>query len=159
MVTPDLFRQVMSNWGSGVTIVTTADSSGNPYGLTVSSFASVSLDPLLVLVCIDNRLTGMQHFKDSRQFGVSILTESQEDVSRLFARKGTERPPELYFRGKAGVPLVRGSLAALECETIATYPGGDHSIFLGQVQELDLLEAKQGAKPLLYFRGGYQRLP
>ena len=157
MVTADIFRQVMSNWASGVTVVT-ADGGGTPYGLTVSSFASVSLDPLLILVCLDNRLSGLQNFKDSKHFGVSILSESQQEVSRLFAKKGTERPEDLYFTGKIGVPLIRGALAVLECETVATYPGGDHTIFLGQVRALEVLKGEQGAKPLLYFRGGYQRM-
>jgi len=158
MVTPDIFRSVMSNWGSGVTVVTT-NADGIPYGLTVSSFASVSLDPVLVLVCLDNRLSGLHHFKESKRYGVSILGASQEDVSRLFAKKGTERPSELYFKGKTGVPLLHGSLAVLECETVATYPGGDHTIFLGEVKSLEVLEGKHAAKPLLYFRGAYHRLP
>ena len=136
----------------------TANGEGTPYGLTVSSFASVSLDPVLILVCLDNRLSGLQYFKDSKHFGVSILSESQQDVSRLFAKKGTERSADLYFNGKSGVPLIKGSLAVLECETVATYPGGDHIIFLGQVRALEVLKEEQGAKPLLYFRGGYQRM-
>ena len=158
MVTPDLFRSVMSNWGSGVTVVTT-DADGIPYGLTVSSFASVSLDPVLVLVCLDNRLSGLHHFKESKRFGVSILSASQEEVSRLFAKKGTDRPNDLYFQGKTGVPLLRNSLAVLECDSVAEYAGGDHTIFLGQVRSLDVLEGKNAAKPLLYFRGAYHRLP
>jgi flavin reductase (DIM6/NTAB) family NADH-FMN oxidoreductase RutF len=155
MVTPDLFRQVMSNWGSGVTVVTT-NTEGHPYGLTVSSFASVSLDPILILVCLDNRLSGLHHFTESKHFGVSILSESQQDISRMFAKKGTDRPPELYFTGTTGVPLLRNSLAVLECEVAATYPGGDHTIFLGRVQGMQVLNA--AAKPLLYLRGSYQRL-
>ena len=157
MATPDLFRLVLSNWGSGVTVVTT-NAGKEPYGLTVSSFASVSLEPLMVLVCLDNRLSGLHYFKESKRYGVSILSESQEDVSRIFAKKGTERPPDLFFSGKTGVPLIKGALAVLECESVAMYPGGDHTIFLGQIQEMELLEAKQNAKPLLYFRGGYQRI-
>ena len=155
MVTPDLFRQVMSNWATGVTIVTT-DGGPTPYGLTVSSFASVSLDPVLVLVCLDNRLSGLNYFTDSKHFGISILSDSQQDVSRLFAKKGTERPSELYFKGKMGVPLLRNSLAVLECETYASYPGGDHTIFVGEVKALEVLDAQ--AKPLLYCRGAYKQM-
>jgi flavin reductase ActVB len=157
MVTADLFRQVMSHWASGVTIVTNGP--GAPYGLTVSSFASVSLDPPLILVCLDNRLSGFNYFKESKHFGVSILSEAQQDVSGLFARKGTERPADLYHAGKkTGIPVIRGAVAVLECETVATYPGGDHTIFLGQVQALDIAEGKHAGKPLLYCRGGYQRM-
>ena len=159
MITPDLYRQIMGNWGTGVTIVTTRAGDGTPYGLTVSSFTSVSLDPVLVLVCLDNRLSGLPAFKESMRFGISILAQGQEDLSRSFAKKDSARPAEIYFEGKTGVPLLRNSLATLECETTAIYPGGDHLIFVGQVQEGELLEAKTGQKPLLYFRGKYERIP
>ena len=159
MITTDLYRQVMGNWGTGVTIVTTKDQNGQPYGLTVSSFTSVSMDPILVLVCLDDRLSGLQFFKESMNFGVSILSETQQEVSRLFAKKDTLRPPELYFNGETGIPLIRDSLVTLECETMEVYPGGDHSIFLGKVLAAELHGAMQGTKPLLYFRGKYERLP
>ena len=159
MITTDLYRQVMGNWGTGVTVVTTKDKNGQPYGLTVSSFTSVSMDPILVLVCLDDRLSGLQFFKDSMNFGVSILSEAQQEVSRLFAKKDTLRPPELYFNGETGIPLIRDSLVTLECETTEIYPGGDHSIFLGKVLAAELHGAMQGTKPLLYFRGKYERLP
>jgi flavin reductase (DIM6/NTAB) family NADH-FMN oxidoreductase RutF len=158
MITKDEYRQVMSNWGTGVTVVTTAGKDGAPYGLTVSSFTSVSLDPVLVLVCLDNRLSGLQAFKDSMKFAVNILSEAQEEVSRLFAKKDTQRPAELYTTGRFGLPLIRHSLAALECETVAIHPGGDHLICVGEVKSLELMEGKNNKNPLLYFRGKYQRL-
>src|SRR5436190_2698501 len=158
MITPDLYRQVMGNWGTGVSVVTTRDPGGQPYGLTVSSFTSVSMDPILVLVCLDDRLSGLQYFKDSMTFGVSILSEAQQEVSRLFAKKDTVRPTELYFEGETGEPLIRDSLVTLECKTVATYSGGDHTIFLGEVVAAELHGAMQGVKPLLYFRGKYERL-
>ena len=159
MVTPDLYRQVMSNWGTGVTVVTTRDDSGQPYGLTVSSFTSVSMNPILVLVCLDDRLSGLQHFRNSMHFGVSVLSEAQQEVSRLFAKKDTVRPAELYCDGETGLPLIRDSLATLECKTVAQYAGGDHTIFMGEVIAAALPSNMQGAKPLLYFRGKYERLP
>src|SRR5258705_10377924 len=97
MVTPDKFRQVMGNFATGITVVTTADKSGKPYGLTVNSFTSVSLDPVLVLVCLDNKLSGLQSFIVSKHFGVSVLSDGQEDISRLFAKKDAERRPRIYF--------------------------------------------------------------
>ena len=158
MVTPAKFREVMGNFATGVTVVTTRGKDHQPYGLTVNSFTSVSLNPVLVLVCLDNRLNTLRHFEYSRMFGVSILSENQEDLSRLFASKDSERPSSLYFEGPSGQPLLRNALAYLECETIEIYPGGDHQIFLGQVLAADTLEAKDAAKPLLYFRGRYHRL-
>src|SRR5262245_906779 len=107
MVTSDQFRQVMGNFATGITVVTTRDRGGNPYGLTVNSFTSVSLDPILVLVCLDNRLSGLQAFKDSKHFGVSMLSEHQEDVSRMLAKKDSQRPASVYLDGKLGLPLIR----------------------------------------------------
>src|SRR5262249_9120324 len=102
MVASDLFRQVMGNFATGITIVTTRDAKGKPYGLTVNSFTSVSLDPVLVLVCLDNKLSGLQSFKESKHFGISVLSEHQEDLSRMFAKKDSERLPNIYFEGKLG---------------------------------------------------------
>jgi flavin reductase (DIM6/NTAB) family NADH-FMN oxidoreductase RutF len=123
----------MGNFATGITVVTTKDRSGAPYGLTVNSFTSVSLNPVLVLVCLDNKLSGLQTFKESRHFGVSILSEHQEDLSRMFAKKDSEKPPSIYFEGKLGLPLLNNSLAIMECETVEVYAGEDHQIFLGEV--------------------------
>jgi flavin reductase (DIM6/NTAB) family NADH-FMN oxidoreductase RutF len=155
MVTPDLFRQVMGNFATGITVVTTRDANGNPYGLTVNSFTSVSLDPVLVLVCLDNRLSGLDYFKNSKHFGVNILSDRQEDISRMFAKKDSERPASIYLEGKLGLPLIRNSLAIMECEVKNVYAGGDHQIFLGEVQHAEVLQP-EGA--LLYFRGKYHKL-
>src|SRR5262245_37500049 len=158
MVTPEKFREVMGNFATGITVVTTRGRDGQIYGLTVNAFTSVSLDPVLILVCFDNRLSSLQHFKDSRKFGISILCANQEDLSRLFAKKDSDRPPSIYFEGPAGQPLLRNALAYLECDTVEIYPGGDHQIFLGKVVSAETLEARSGLGPVLYFRGKYQRL-
>src|SRR5262245_32968354 len=155
MVTSDLFRQVMGNFATGITVVTTRNTHGEPYGLTVNSFTSVSLDPVLVLVCLDNKLSGLQAFMDSKHFGVSILSEHQEDLSQMFAKKDAQRPTSIYFAGKLGMPLLNNSLAVMECETVEIYAGGDHHIFLGKVQNTEVLQPDH---PLLYFRGKYERL-
>ena len=158
MVTADIFRQTLGNWGTGVTIVATPGTDGKSYGLTVSSFTSVSLDPPLILVCLDNRISGLQAFKDSGKFGVSVLSEDQADLSTLFAKKDSVRPEDLYLKGTTGVPLIKDSLVFLECNTHAIYPGGDHQILLGVVQAAHLGTAKDGKGPLLYFRGKYGKL-
>jgi flavin reductase (DIM6/NTAB) family NADH-FMN oxidoreductase RutF len=159
MVTSDKFREVMGNFSTGITVVTTRGKDGEIYGLTVNSFTSVSLDPLLVLVCFDNRLSSLSHFKHSKRFGVSILSEHQEDLSRIFAKKDSARPVEIYFEGSEGQPLLREALAHMECEVVDIYPGGDHQIFLGKVLTANALAANSQMKPLMYFRGKYHRLP
>jgi flavin reductase (DIM6/NTAB) family NADH-FMN oxidoreductase RutF len=158
MVTPELFRQILGNWASGVSIVATPGRDGLPYGLTVSSFTSLSLNPPLILVCLDNRISGLQAFKDSGKFSVSVLSEGQSELSTLFAKKDTDRPPELYFEGVTGVPLIKGALVTLECTTWALYDGGDHQILVGEMQAAELGTANDGKGPLLYFRGKYREL-
>jgi flavin reductase (DIM6/NTAB) family NADH-FMN oxidoreductase RutF len=145
----------MGNFATGITVVTTRDGDGKPYGLTVNSFTSVSLDPILVLVCLDNRLSGLKSFLHSKHFGISVLSEHQEELSRMFAKKDSERPANIYFEGKLGLPLLRNSVAVMECETVKVYEGGDHQIFLGEVKAAEVLQLDH---PLLYFRGKYQRV-
>jgi len=155
MISSDQFRHVMGNFATGITIVTTRDSNGDPRGLTVNSFTSVSLDPVLVLVCFDKNLSSLEAFRHSKRFGVSMLGENQEELSRLFAKRDSERPASLYFEGKLGMPLLKNSIAVMECETVEVYQGGDHLIFLGEVKHGEVLHANH---PLLYFRGKYRKL-
>jgi flavin reductase (DIM6/NTAB) family NADH-FMN oxidoreductase RutF len=155
MINSDQFRQVMGNFATGITVVTARDSNGEPRGLTVNSFTSVSLDPLLVLVCFDKRLSSLKAFEESRRFGVSMLSEHQEEHSRIFAKRESERPASFYFEGKLGLPLLKDALAVMECETVAIYPGGDHHIYLGEVKHAEVLHPHE---PLLYFRGKYRKL-
>ncbi len=155
MINSDEFRRVMGNFATGITVVTTRDTEGQPCGVTVNSFTSVSLEPLLVLVCFDKRLSSLQAFKDSERFGISMLSKDQEDLSRMFAKREAERPLSLYFEGRLGMPLLRNSMAVMECETKDIYPGGDHLIFLAEVKYAEVLHAEE---PLLYFRGKYRTL-
>src|SRR6266850_4472476 len=155
MTTSDQFRQVMDNFATGITVVTTRDNRREPRGLTVNAFTSVSLDPLLVLVCLDKKLSSLEAFENSKRFGVSMLSEHQEELSRLFAQRESDRPASLYFEGKLGMPLLKNVLAVMECETVEIYSGGDHFIFLGEVKNAEVLQVGQ---PLLYFRGKYRTL-
>jgi flavin reductase (DIM6/NTAB) family NADH-FMN oxidoreductase RutF len=149
------FRRGLSQFASGVTVVTTVDASGHPQGLTASSFCSVSLDPPLVLVCVDNRLEARGAIAESGFFAVSVLAESQESVSRRFAGGGPDKfmGPGLV-PGTRGAPLVSGALAHIECRLAASHEAGDHTIFVGEVERL---EATAG-RPLLYHESGYHRL-
>ncbi len=153
-----MFKEVMGCFVTGVTIVTTRNQDGKPYGVTVNSFTSVSLRPKLILVCLDNRLSGLEIFKRNGKFGVNILSEDQEDISAYFARKGTNRSRKRYRIGETGVPLLEGTFASLECAIVELYPGGDHSILVGEVKSATVSENPQGKKPLLFFLRGYRRL-
>jgi len=152
------FRQIMGNLATGVTVVTT-QIDGMYHGMTANAVTSVSLDPLLVLVCVDKRARAHAEIARAGVFGISILSGDQQDVSNLFA---SSAPPErgslrgVPFRlGAGGVPLLEGALAHMECETERLVDAGDHTIFLGRV--LDGAVTSEHP-PLLYFRGKYAHL-
>jgi flavin reductase (DIM6/NTAB) family NADH-FMN oxidoreductase RutF len=155
-LTKEEFRRVLGHFGTGVTIVTITDEEGKPYGLTVNSFTSVSLDPFLVLICIDHSAQGYSQFAVGKYFGVSILTEEQQELSNRFAdRMITNRFENLhYLEGRTGVPLLANSLATLECRIIQAYPGGDHTIFVGAVE----VTSSNEGRPLMFYRGRYTKL-
>ena len=149
------FRQALAQFASGVTVVTTRDAAGDPMGLTVSAFCSVSLSPPLVLVSVDVGSEAHAGFRDSGVFAVSILAEGQDDVSRLFARPGLSKFRELSLTpGQGGLPMVPGALAHIECAVRAAHPAGDHILYVGEIVAL----AVRPGRPLLYNRGGYRRL-
>jgi flavin reductase ActVB len=149
------FRRAMGQFATGVTVVTTLDAAGRPLGLTVSAFSSVSLEPVLVLVCIDNRSDTHDGFEASKLFGVSILAEGQEEWSHRFAFGGSEKfTATPLLTGATGVPLVPGALAHIECRIHSKLPGGDHTIYVGEVMSLDVASGR----PLLYHASAYRRL-
>ena len=156
-VTADEFKGALGSWASGVTVVTTA-LDGLVYGITVSSFSSLSMDPKLILVSLQdtNHLPGM--IKQSRKFAVSILATGQDEVSGYFATSGRDPLPEfeasLQMRtAPNGCPVVDGALATLECELVEAIQGGDHTIAIGKVVGAVSHPEKQ---PLIYFRRAYR---
>ena len=153
-ITDAAFKQAMSHFASGVTVVTT-EHEGRPYGMTVASFASLSLNPPLVLVCIEKNVKSHDAIAAARAFGVSILEESQADISGRFASKSEDKFNGVAVRrGSAGVPLIEGALCQIECRVTQQVPGGDHSIFIGEV-----VDAQTGeGKPLVYYRSGYRQI-
>ena len=148
------FKHALSHFASGITIVTT-EHEGTDYGLTVASFASLSLSPPLVLVCISKSSSSHEPIAASGKFGVSILGSDQEAVSGRFASRGGDKFAGLDVRrGTLGVPLVGNALATLECRVKDQVVGGDHSIFIGEVVDT---QTREGA-PLLYFRAAYREM-
>ena len=148
------FKHALSHFASGVTIVTT-EHGGVDYGLTVASFASLSLNPPLVLVCISKSSSSHEPIVQSKKFGVSILGSDQAEVSGRFAARGGDKFAGLEVRrGMLGVPLVGNALATLECRVHQQIDGGDHSIFIGEVVDT---QTREGA-PLLYFRAAYREM-
>jgi flavin reductase (DIM6/NTAB) family NADH-FMN oxidoreductase RutF len=148
------FRHVMGRFASGVTVVTTAYE-GRLAGITVSSFTSLSLRPMLALVCIDRHAGSHEAVIAAGQFAVNILAEGQEYLSRRFASAEAEKfTPGTYELSPRGLPLLNGALAQIECSLHSSLPGGDHTIFVGEVVAATCNEGR----PLLYYRSGYHGL-
>jgi flavin reductase (DIM6/NTAB) family NADH-FMN oxidoreductase RutF len=148
------FKKAMSHFASGVTVVTT-EHEGRPYGMTVASFASLSLNPPLVLVCIEKGVKTHDAIDAAGVFGVSMLARTQDDISNRFASKSEDKFTGVDVRrGAAGMPLIEGAICTLECRIQDRLPGGDHTIFVGLVEHAETHDAA----PLVYFRSGYREL-
>jgi flavin reductase (DIM6/NTAB) family NADH-FMN oxidoreductase RutF len=152
------YRQIIGHFATGVTVITTAHE-GWLHGMTANAVASVSLNPLLLLVCVDKTANMHEQIAKAGRFAVNILTDDQEDISRTFA--ATTEPEEnalqgvAYRMGEHGSPIIDDALAHLECEVVDRAEGGDHTIYIGSVLSGELDE--EGA-PLLFYRGGYRRM-
>lgn len=154
-VDPALFRTVLSRFASGVTVVTSRDATGQDYGMTVSAFSSVSLEPPLVMVCIGQSATWHDVLPEATHFNVHVLGDEQEAISRRFASDRADRFVDVsHTRGANGVVQLTGALALLECRITARHAAGDHTIVVGEVEQA---RADEG-DPLLYFRGRYARI-
>lgn len=149
----DLFRQVLSNFAAGVTIVTTIDAEGRPHGLTATAFTSVSLDPPLVLVCIDKQAETYPQFDPAGVFAVNFLALDQQDLSQRFSKHGGEKFAGVSWRrGTLGAPLLEGAVGYVECRIRNAYDGGDHTIYVGEIESADANDRP----PLLHFRHAYR---
>ncbi len=157
-VDAETFKNALASWPSGVTILTT-EHEGQVYGITASSFSTLSIDPLLVLVCIQNGNHLEQMVPASGKFAVSVLARDQDAISNHFAVSGRDPGPDLdgfeTFTDVTGSPIVSGSIAHLDCELESVLPGGDHVIAVGRVVSAASDAEKE---PLLYFRRGYHGL-
>lgn len=150
------FRRTLGCFATGVTIITATDENGKPRGLTANAFSSLSLDPTLILVCVDHRSDTFPVMGRAEAFAVNILGEEQREISQRFARKGEDKFDGVpHHLGQTGSPVIDGSLAVIECLRRDAYEAGDHTIFIGNVQHIE----HNPGKPLLFFRGNYASLP
>ncbi|MFS0864786.1 flavin reductase family protein [Fredinandcohnia sp. 179-A 10B2 NHS] len=150
------FKEVMGNYPTGVTVVTTTDENGVPLGLTVNSFASVSLDPLLILWSIDKRVSSYEPFIKSDKFAVHVLAGDQGDICALFASKGTDRFGNCEWTlSDHNLPIVSGAAGVLQCKTFKTIDAGDHTILIGEVVDIE----NHSKEPLLYHNRKFGHIP
>ncbi len=154
-VSQSAFRAVLGRFASGVTVVTARDRRGRDIGMTVSAFASLSLDPPLVLICIDHSASVYNSLCKAPHFIANILSEGQEAIARRFAETSGNRFDGIgYERGQNGAVVLLEVLGYIECNVVERYEAGDHDIIIGSVE---VAQANEG-KPLLYYRGGYAQL-
>ncbi|MBV8053341.1 MAG: flavin reductase [Acidobacteriaceae bacterium] len=153
------FRRAMGSFATGVTVIT-LDYEGEVHGMTANAFTSVSLNPLLVLVCVDHRARTHARLHAKKRFGVNVLAEDQKQISEYYARatpahQDAEREAGARFdRTNHGTPVLHGALVYLECRLHTAQDAGDHTIFIAEVEDVVV---RQG-EPLLYFRGEYRRI-
>ena len=150
------FRKAMGCFATGVTVIT-VDQDGEVHGMTANAFTAVSLDPVLVLVCVDHRARTHAHLHARKRFGVNVLSGDQKTISEYYARSAeTHQHPESagarFDRTVHGTPVLQGALAYLECRLHSTQPAGDHTIFIAEVEEVVVCDGD----PLLYFRSQYR---
>ncbi|MBW3594995.1 MAG: flavin reductase family protein [Actinobacteria bacterium] len=153
-VDADSFRRALRRFASGVTVVTVG-LDGELHGMTASSFASVSLEPPLILVCLDKASRTRALILEKGSFAVNILADDQEDVSRSFSRRGVKPFDQLSHRpGTGGDPLLAGAIAWIECRLDQMVEAGDHDIFVGEVLSCN----DHAGTPLLYYDQSYRSL-
>lgn len=156
-LTPAEFRKAMGQFATGVTILT-VDLDGQVHGMTANAFASVSLDPLLVLVCVDRNARTHAHLHAKKRFGINVLCEDQRAISEYYAQpvyahdQAETRAGARFERTQHGTPILHGALAYLECKLVSTQEAGDHTIFIAEVEDVVVRDGK----PLLFFRGDYR---
>ena len=149
------FRQACARYATGITISTAIASDGTPHGFTANSFTSVSLEPPLVLICIDRKANIIDLFRTAKYFGINVLEASQQELSNRFAGRGQDRFESVNWNpGSHGVPLLDGALAHFECRLENVIEAGDHDIFIGEIVAGDAGDGK----PLMYYRGKYTGL-
>jgi flavin reductase len=153
------FRKAMGAFATGVSVIT-VDLAGDVHGMTANALSSVSLDPLLLLVCVDRTARTHAHLHARKRFGVNILAEDQQAISEYYARQveaqgdAEAEAGARFDRTQHGTPVLHGALAYLECSLRSTHEAGDHTIFIAEVEQVVV----RRGEPLLYFRGNYRKI-
>lgn len=158
-LTPAEFRLALGQFATGVTVITAKRDPNAVHGMTANSFTSVSLQPLLILICVDQNAKLLPLVRKQKRFGVNILKQEQQAISGYFAQpeESADMEARLGIRYKwtdSGIPLLEEALAHLTCEVVSSHAAGDHTIFLAEVTSVEVFDGE----PLLYFRGAYNKL-
>lgn len=155
VINKEEFRAALSRFPSGVTVVTTRDASGRLHGITVSAFCSLSLEPPMILVCVNKQAGSHDAFIESGAFVVHILAEEHEYHSEQFASPVSDKFDSVEYRnGIAEIPVLENALVVLECRLANAHEGGDHTIFVGEIERAEIRDGN----PLVYWHGDYRKL-
>ena len=152
----ETFRHAMGCFATGVTVIT-VDYQGEAQGMTANAFSSVSMDPLLVLVCVDQQARTHAHLHSRKRFGINVLSEDQRAISEHYAQpdrdpaRAEQNAGARFDRTAHGTPVLHGALAYLECRLQSAQDAGDHTIFIAEVEDVVV----RNGKPLLFFQGDY----
>jgi len=152
LVSKDDFRSAVAHFATGVTVITTVDDEGQPHSMTANSFTSVCMEPPVVLVCVAHGTNTFGFLEKVGRFGVNILRKEQEELGGYFAKRPEDRQGGVeysYTPGKDGVPYLNDSMVFLACHVVGTHVYGDHTIFLGEVDEV---QQHESGKPLMFYR-------
>ena len=150
------FRNALGQFATGVCLIGAAPTGFAPFAMTVNSFASVSLEPALVLWSLQKSSNCCEAFAKTENFSVNVLTQDQQDICNRYASKNDHQLAlEHYQMGLTGSPVLRGALVTFECEVWARYPGGDHIIMVGEVVKM---HSQPGEQPLLFHGGKYRQI-
>jgi flavin reductase (DIM6/NTAB) family NADH-FMN oxidoreductase RutF len=153
------FRKALGRFASGITVITVSKEDGGVHGMTANSFTSVSLVPPQILVCVGAKAKALELLHAAGRFGVTVLREDQQAFSDYFAY-GPQDPADgarigaRFRRSARDTPLLEGGLATLDCKVVGAHVSGDHTVFIGEVEEMSWVEGN----PLLYFEGQYRKL-
>lgn len=152
-MTEEAFKAAMGAFAAGVTVITSADAAGKPYGLTATAFCSVSKNPPLCLVSVSHAAEAWPTIRDRERFAVNFLARDQRNVAARFATHGIDKFHGVDFvpGPVTGCPLLGGAIVAIECTVASRLPAGDHDVFLGSIQRIELREGE----PLVYHHGTY----
>ena len=153
------FRDALGQFATGVTVVTVEREPGSVFGMTANSFTAVSLHPMLILVCVDEKAKILPLLHKKQRFGISVLKQEQQAISKYFAQgeqnSSAEQNLSVRFRWTPErVPVLEDTVAQLSCSVVATHVGGDHTIVVGKVEDAEI----KGGEPLLFFRGEYRHI-
>jgi flavin reductase (DIM6/NTAB) family NADH-FMN oxidoreductase RutF len=151
------FRQAWGKFATGVSVVTTVQEDGSVHGMTANGISSVSLDPPLVLVCVGHTAASYPLIREAKRFAINIMNEDQRPLAEYYARPSDQKTGELdvsFTHTERGVATVDGSLAHMDCRVVSEHEAGDHTIFIAEVEEIEIGDGK----PLLYYEGRFSSL-